>query len=307
MRLFTKAGFALSVTLLLFIFSISAFGQGQSFDQVEVQTSKIAENLYMLTGAGGNIGVSVGSDGVLLIDDQFAQLADKIKAAIAGLNGGPVRLVFNSNWHYDHTYGNEWLAKAGALIIAHENSRRHMLSEWSAPELSVDRKFPPFPEAALPKITVADSLTLYFNGDEIRAIHFPNAHSDGDLVFFFKKANVIHTGDVYFSNGFPFINISSGGSINGMITAADKILAMADANTKIMVGHGPVSNREGLKAYRHMLATARDRVAKLVREGKTLEEVVKANPMEGLYNGKSTFPPENFTRVLYLELSKPAK
>lgn len=278
----------------------------QDFEKVQIQAIKVTDNVYMLIGAGGNIGVSVGDDGVLLIDSQFSELAEKIKVAVAELNQGPIRIVCNTNWHYDHAYGNEWLAKAGAIIIAHENSRKHMLGEWRAPELDATRSFPPHPEASLPKITVADKLTLHFNGDQILAIHLPNAHSDGDLVFHFREANIVHTGDVYFSNGFPFINISSGGTIDGMIAAADKILSLADDGTRIIVGHGPLSNREELKAYRVMLAAARDRIWRLVKEGKSLEEVLKADPTAGLYKGKSHFPPEMFTRVVYQELAKKA-
>jgi cyclase len=292
------------VIFLLALLGVGAAAAAQDFDKIPVQTVKITAGVSMLIGGGGNIGVCVGPDGVLLIDDQFPQLAEKIKAAIAALDPGPIRLVFNTNWHYDHSYGNEWLAKAGAIIIAQENSRKHMLSEWGAPELDAGFKVPPYPEIALPKITIKDSLTLYFNSEEIRAFHCPNAHSDGDLVLHFLQSNVIQTGDVFFSAGFPFINISSGGTIDGMIAAVDKILPLADASTKIIPGHGPLSDRAGLQSYRDMLAASRERIAKLIQEGRSLEEVLKANPAADLYKGKSDFPAQSFTKVVYLDLSK---
>lgn len=291
-----------TVFMLVWIFS---FAFSQDFEKIEIETVIVTDNVYMLIGYGGNIGVSVGEDGVLLIDCQVPQMVEKIKAAVSKLNEGPIRFVLNTNWHYDHADGNELMAKAGAIVIAHKNSRKQMLSEWIAPEISPDFKVPPYPEAALPVITVDDSMTLHFNGDEIQAIHFPNAHSDGDLAFYFQKANVIHSGDLYFSNGFPFINVTSGGTIDGMIRATDRILCMINANTKVIPGHGPLSSREELQAYRDILVTARERIAKLIEVGKTLDEILEEKPTEGLYKGeKSSFPAEVFIKVIYMDLTK---
>ena len=277
----------------------------QDFDKVEIQTVRVADGVWMLTGAGGNIAVSAGEDGVLLIDDEFPQLVEKIKAAVAPLGGGGlIRLVLNTNWHFDHADGNELFAKAGAIVVAHETSRDHMTREWSAPEFAPG-KIPPYPKAALPVITFRDSLTLHFNGDEVTAIHVPNAHSDGDALYRFRKANVIHTGDLYFSNGFPFINVSSEGTIDGMIRASDEILRIADADTKVIPGHGAVSDRRGVQSFRDMLATARARIARLVEEGKTLEEVIQAAPVADLYAGGQSFiAPELFVKVVYLDLAR---
>ncbi len=291
-----------TVFMLVWIFS---FAFSQDFEKIEIETVIVTDNVYMLIGYGGNIGVSVGEDGVLLIDCQVPQMVEKIKAAVSKLNEGPIRFVLNTNWHYDHADGNELMAKAGAIVIAHKNSRKQMLSEWIAPEISPDFKVPPYPEAALPVITVDDSMTLHFNGDEIQAIHFPNAHSDGDLAFYFQKANVIHSGDLYFSNGFPFINVTSGGTIDGMIRATDRILCMINANTKVIPGHGPLSSREELQAYRDILVTARERIAKLIEVGKTLDEILEEKPTEGLYKGeKSSLPAEVFIKVIYMDLTK---
>jgi len=276
----------------------------QDLSKVEIKSVPVAANVSMLVGAGGNIGVSVGEDGTLLIDDEFPELVDKIKAAAAALRPGPVRFVLNTNWHYDHANGNELLAKAGAVVIAHENSRRHMLSEQSLPEMDPDFKLAPYPPGALPVVTVKDTLTLHFNGDEIRMVHVPSAHSDGDLLFRFVRANVLHTGDLFFSNGFPFINISMGGTVDGMIKAADVILGLCDERTKVIPGHGPLSDRAGVQAFKDLLVAGRDRISTLVKLGKTLEEVLAAKPADGLYKGgKSWLSPEMFVRLVYEDLT----
>lgn len=291
--------------IFLAIFGIFSVASSQDFSKVEIKTVKLTENVYMLVGAGGNIGLSVGEDGVLLIDSQFSQIKEKIKTAITELNQGPVRFLLNTNWHYDHSLGNEAWAQEGAVIITHKNTRERMLSEWTAPELDPDLKIPPFPKAALPVITITESMTMYFNGDKVEVTHFPHAHSDGDLAFYFTKANVIHTGDLYFSGGFPFINITSGGSIDGMIQSADSVIKMINNETKVIPGHGPLSNRAKLQAYRDMLAKAKERIDKLIKSGKTLEETIAAKPTEGLYSGgESSFPADAFIKVVYMELSK---
>ncbi len=282
----------------------TASAPAQDFSKVEIKTVPVAGNISMLIGGGGNIGVSVGEDGVLLVDDEFAELIDKIKAAVAALNPGPIRFVLNTNWHWDHANGNELLAKAGAVVIAHENSRKHMQSEQTYPELRSALKLAPYPKEALPIIAVGDALTLYFNGDQIRMIHLPNAHTDGDLVFHFVKANVIHAGDTFFTNGFPFINISFGGTIDGMIKAQDIILGMCDERTKVVPGHGPLTDRDGVRAFKDLLVAARARVADLIKAGTGEEEVVAAKPAEGLYKGgESELPADMFVRVLYEDLT----
>lgn len=282
---------------------LSAGLSAQDLSQVQVGTVKVTENIFMLTGAGGNIGVLVGTDGILLIDSQFAQLADKIKAALAPLGQGPVRLLLNTNWHYDHVMGNEWLARAGAVIIAHENTRLDMTKEQEFPQF--DSKFPPYPEAALPKVTFKDSLTINFNGEEIQATHFSGAHSDADVAFYFRESNVIHTGDLFFSAGYPFIDVTHGGSIDGMIAATDRLLGMTDASTKIICGHGPLSDREGVRQFRDMLSTVRDRIARLVKEGKTLDQVLAAKPTAEFDKpGQPGVPAEVFVKIVYGELAK---
>ncbi len=289
---------------LAFVFVVfSAFSAAQDFSKVEIQTIRVADGVYMLVGAGGNIGVSAGEDGILMIDTQFAELIEKIKSAIAEISRGEIRYVLNTNWHYDHAYGNEPLGKSGALIIAHENTRMRMTSEQNYPDF--DMKMPALPEAALPVLTFTDSLTLHFNGEEIQMIHIEKAHSDADILIYFKKANVIHTGDLYFTVLYPYIDVSHGGSIDGMIAAAERISSMIDENTKIIPGHGPLSNREEVKTYRDMLVTIRDRIKKQIKEGKTLEEVLASKPTADFDKEKpSAIPPEMFVRIVYNDLVK---
>jgi cyclase len=287
--------------LAFVFFALSAFSTAQDFIKVQIQTIKVADGVYMLVGAGGNIGVSAGEDGILMIDTQFAELIEKIKSAIAEISSGQIRIVLNTNWHYDHAYGNEPLGESGSLIIAHENTRMRMISEQYFPDF--DMKIPPFPEVALPVLTFTDSLTLHFNGEEIQVIHVEKAHSDADILIYFRKANVIHTGDLYFTVLYPFIDVSHGGSIDGMIAAAERITGMIDENTKIIPGHGPLSNREELKKYRDVLVTIRDRIKKQIKEGKTLEEVLASKPTADFDKEPSrATPPEMFVKIVYNDL-----
>jgi len=243
--LFNKRLFFLSLAVLL---TLPTFLHTQDFAKMQIETTKVGEGIFMLTGAGGNIGVSAGSDGFLLIDSQFAQLHDKIKSALALITPGPVRFLCNTNWHYDHVSGNEPFAKDGAVIIAQENSRLRMITEQTHADLNIT--IPPYPAAALPMVACAESLTLNFNGDELKVIYIPGAHSDADLLFHFQKANVIHTGDLVFSGIYPYIDIAHGGSINGMIQAADRILSISDVNTRLIPGHGSLMKRTDVATFR---------------------------------------------------------
>ena len=275
----------------------------QDFDKVQIRSVKAADGIYMLTGSGGNIGVSAGENGVLLIDSQFGQLHDKIKAAIAGFHGGPVRFVLNTNWHYDHALGNEMFRKEGAVIIAQDNSGTRMKSDQLHDVINA--KTPAYPPAAWPEITFASSLTLNFNGDVIDVIHIANAHSDADAVFRFRKAKVIHTGDLFFSGGYPYIDIGNGGSVNGMIAAADQLLKLIGEDYRVIPGHGPLSDRQRLQEYRAMLATVRDRIMRLIKEGKKLEEAVAAKPTSDLDKAwGGAMSPDLFASLVYKDLAR---
>jgi cyclase len=252
-------------------------GAQQDFSRVEIKATKLTETTYMLQGAGGNIGLSVGEDAVFVIDDQFAPLTPKITAAIAQVTPKPVKFVLNTHWHFDHTGGNENFGKSGAIIVAHDNVRKRMSTEQFMEFINMRTK--PDPKAALPVVTFgASGVSFHLNGEEIRAIHMPNAHTDGDAVVHFTGSDVVHMGDIYFNGMYPFIDSDSGGSVDGVIAACDQVLRFATPKTRIIPGHGPMSNAAELKAYRDMLATVSGRVKALVAQGKKMEEIVAAKP-----------------------------
>jgi glyoxylase-like metal-dependent hydrolase (beta-lactamase superfamily II) len=277
----------------------------RDFSKVEITTIRVAEAVSMLEGAGGNIGVSVGADGVFLIDDQYAPLTDKIVAAVGAIDERPIRFVLNTHWHSDHTGGNENLGGAGALIVAHDNVRVRMSTEQFLE--AFDRRVPPSPESALPVVTFSDTVTFHINGDTVHAFHVDPAHTDGDSIVHFSKANVIHMGDVMFSGMYPFIDVGAGGSLTGVIAACDRALELADDDTKIIPGHGPLSTRADLEAYRAMLAGVRDAVAPLVVAGKSLEEMRQADPLAPFNETwGGGMEPEVFLGIVYESLkSKP--
>jgi cyclase len=248
----------------------------QDFSKVEIKTTKLNDTTYMLVGAGGNLGLSVGPDAVFLIDDQYAPMTPKITAAIKAITDKPVKFVVNTHWHGDHTGGNENFGKAGAIIVAHDNVRKRMSTEQVLAFFNM--KVPPSPKEALPVITFGVDTTFHLNGDEIHVSHVPNAHTDGDAIVYFRKGNIIHMGDLYFNGLYPFIDSASGGRIDGVVAAADRVLALADDKTVIIPGHGPLSNKAELKAYRDMLATVSGRVKAQIAAGKKLEEIIAAKP-----------------------------
>jgi glyoxylase-like metal-dependent hydrolase (beta-lactamase superfamily II) len=248
----------------------------QDFSQVEIKTHALRDGIYMLEGFGGNIGVSIGEDGVFLVDDQFAPLNDKILTAIAKLSDRPVGFVLNTHWHGDHTGGNEPLGKAGALLVAHDNVYQRMSTEQVSELLG--RTTPPSPEDALPVLTFDSSVTFRLNGETIRAHHVPPAHTDGDSIVRFEGANAVHLGDLFFNGVYPFIDISSGGDVDGYLAALDQALEGLDDETLIIPGHGPLAKKADLVAARDMLRTVRDRIAAAIAEGKSVEETLAASP-----------------------------
>jgi cyclase len=263
---------------LVAVSALPAVAQQQDFSKVEIQSQKVADGIYMLTGSGGNMGLSVGEDGALLIDDQFAPLSGKILAAVKALTPKPVQFVVNTHWHGDHTGGNENLGEAGALIVAQDNVRRRLAEGLDAG----DRQVEPAPKGALPVVTFNDAVTFHWNGEEIRVFFVGPAHTDGDSIIHFVGADVFHMGDTLFNGMYPFIDVSSGGRIDGVIAAADRVLAVADEKTRLIPGHGPLATKADLQVYRDMLVKVRDRVAKLKAEGKTADEVVAAKPTADL-------------------------
>ena len=248
----------------------------QDAPKVEIKTTDLGHGLYMLEGSGGNIGLSVGSDGVVMIDDQFANLTPAIEAAVKKLSNKPIRFVLNTHWHYDHTGGNENLGKAGAVIVAHQNVRKRM--EAGGLMEAFGREIPAAPGVALPVVTFGHDIQFHLNDMTLDARHVAAAHTDGDAFVLFPEANVLHAGDLYFNGFYPVIDWGSGGHIDGMIAAVDKLLAVVNDQTKIIPGHGPLSNKAELAAYRSMLSTVGERINALVAEGKSLKEVKAAKP-----------------------------
>jgi glyoxylase-like metal-dependent hydrolase (beta-lactamase superfamily II) len=264
--------------LVLLALSCAGVARAQEdWDAVQVQAVPIAGSVHMLVGRGGNIGVSVGADGTILVDDQFAPLTDKIVAAVQTITPDPVRFIINTHFHGDHTGGNENFGKRGSIITAHENVRLRMSTEQVRKVLRQDttRAAPP---DALPKITFADEVTFHWNGDTIHVFHVDNAHTDGDSIIHFTNADVFHMGDTFFRGRYPFIDVDSGGNVNGIIAAADRVLGMTRPTSKILPGHGELGTPADLRGYRDMLTDIRDRVQALIDQGRNIDEVVAAKP-----------------------------
>lgn len=276
-----------------------ARGQQPDFSKVTIKTTKLAEGVYMLEGAGGNIGVSVGEDGVIVIDDQYAPLTPKIQEAISALSSKPIKFVLNTHWHGDHTGGNENMAAAGAVIIAHENVRKRMSTEQFIQLMN--RKVPPSPAKALPVVTFTSDITLHFNGEDIKVIHVDPAHTDSDSIVVFPNAKIIHMGDCFITVSYPFVDVSSGGTFDGFVGAAAKVLGMTDNSFKIIPGHGALSTKADLKVWQDMLVEIRASVKKAVDAGKTLDAIQKMNltaKWDGKL-GKGNIKPENVVEFAF--------
>lgn len=281
-------------------------GQAQSKDRfadVEIKSENLADGVAVLFGAGGNIGVSFGPDGTVLIDDQFAPLTPKIEQAISSLGAAPVKYLINTHWHGDHSGGNENFGKAGALIMAHDHVRERLLGI----QTSGKGNDPASPKAALPTITYHDGLTLHLNGDEIRIQHMEHGHTDGDSMIYWTKANVLHMGDLFFNKlSLPFIDLGSGGNARGVLAAADKALTIVNDETKIIPGHGPVANRADLIAYRDMMQTVIAAVGAAQAQGKSLAEVQAMKPAAKWdVNPDAFIKGDAFVEAVYKSLQQP--
>lgn len=285
----------LLTTLLLVITSLG-HAATPDWDAVEIKTQELGNGMYMLQGRGGNLGVSVGEDGIFLIDNDYAQLAPKIQAALAVLSDSSVEYLANTHWHGDHAGGNEAFHARGSRIVAHDNVRVRMSGE--GPSQSAD--------AALPQLTYSDNATLHFNGNEIRMMHVKNAHTDGDSVVHFADQNIVHTGDVMFNGLFPYIDLASGGSSAGYLDGLKLILNLVDENTRVIPGHGPLANRADVETSIAMLQEARAAVDALVKAGKTLDEAKAAKPLAKFDADYSWvfIDADLFTTILYTDLSR---
>ncbi len=294
----SKTSYWLSAALL--ISPASAWSQ----EDVEIKVQQLTEHVYMLEGRGGNIGLSIGDDGVFMIDDQYAPLTPAILDAIGKLTDKPVKFVLNTHWHADHTGGNENLGNAGAIIVAHDKVRERMSTEQF--RKLIGGRTPPSPEAAWPTVTFNDRISFFMNDDEIQAFHIAPAHTDTDSFIYFSSADVLHMGDIFFNKRFPFIDVDLGGSVDGTIRAANLALDITTEKTKIIPGHGPLANREDLKDYRDILLTVRNSVAELIHEENTLEQVLAAQLTESLNEtwNWNFINGDRLVGLIYADLSK---
>ncbi|WP_299051645.1 MBL fold metallo-hydrolase [uncultured Polaribacter sp.] len=259
---------SISIFILCVLFTVDVFSQK---NEINIESTKLSDQIYMLKGRGGNIGLFIGKDAVFMIDDQFAPLTPKILETIKNITTKPVSYLVNTHWHGDHTGGNENMQKEGALILAHKNVRKRM----SVDQVIRGKTRKASPKEALPVITFTEDMMMHLNNDDVLISHIHNAHTDGDALVYFTNNNILHTGDAYFQGKFPYIDLNSGGSIEGYIEGIKKMIVLADDNTKILPGHGNVSNRAELIAYKNMLVTLKNRVQQKIDKGKTAEDVKK--------------------------------
>lgn len=299
------------VRALLAVAVAAALGGGAALvvaqggmDKIEIKAEKLGGNVWVLYGAGGNMGLCAGPDGAVLIDDEFAPLSARILAAVKQTADQPVRWVVNTHWHGDHVGGNQNMAEAGATILAHDRVRARLIEGQDSKFFG--RKTEPATGKALPLVTFNDSTTLHLNGEAVLVFHVAPAHTDGDAIVWFPNANVVHMGDTFFNGIYPIVDLESGGSVDGMIAASARVLSRLGPDAKVIPGHGPVTDRATLQKYHDMLVGTRAAVAKLVKEKKTLEQVVAAKPTAPWDEawGKGFMKPDVFTTVLYNELSK---
>ncbi len=272
-----------AVLCTICLFAGEAIAQ-RDFSQVQIEPISVQGNIYMLKGQGGNIGASVGTDGVLIVDDQFAPLSEKIRAALKGLGGGDPTFVLNTHWHGDHTGGNKEFGLK-APIIAHTNVRNRLIEGRA----SGRRPIPPAPKEALPVITFDASLSIHFNGEEIKAIHVPHGHTDGDAVIFFTKSNVVHMGDLFFAGGFPFVDLDSGGSVAGYTAGVQQVIQQMPSNVQVIPGHGEPSTLDGLKEFHRMLTETVGILRKQMDEGKSLDDIKRAGLLDAWQKWGSGF------------------
>jgi glyoxylase-like metal-dependent hydrolase (beta-lactamase superfamily II) len=281
-----------------------SFARDQDFSKVQIKVSKVGGSVYMLQGAGGNIGASVGDDGIVVVDDQYAPLADKIQEALKGITDKPVRFIINTHYHEDHVGGNEFFQKQ-APIIAHDNVRKRLEQGGQAGNGgSVKFETKPQPKGALPIITFDHDVTVHLNGEDIRALHFPAGHTDGDSVIYFPKSNVVHMGDDFVTYGFPFIDVDSGGSIDGMIDGVEGAIAQLPADVKIIPGHGPVSNLDDVRAFVKMLKDTRAVVVATLKKKMTMAQMKEKKILDPWKKYSGEFISEDaFLETLYNSLT----
>lgn len=286
------------------LFASSALAQERDFSKIEIKVTKVAGAVYMLEGAGGNIAASVGDDGIAIVDDQFAPLADRIRAALKSVTDKPLRFVLNTHFHFDHTGGNKALHQH-ATIIAHDNVRKRLAAGTVVGNGgSVKMDQPADPKEALPIITFAHDLKLHLNGEEIRALHIPHGHTDGDSIVYFTKSNVVHMGDDFVTYGFPFIDLMNGGSAKGLIAGLEKAIKELPADVTVIPGHGAVSTLDDVRAYIQLVKDTRAAVDQGVKAGKSLAQLQQEKVLDAWKNKSGPFiSTDMFIETLYSELT----
>ncbi len=301
MRTFLMAALAAVV-------STPAFAQAPDLSKVEFRSEKLAAHLFALFGAGGNLAVLTGPDGALVVDSELVELSPKLRAAVTLVSDKPARFLINTHFHFDHAGGNATLGRGGTVIVAHENVRKHLMTRQV---VNVGFEIVTEPTAAegLPVVTFEDGVSFYLNGEEVSAVHVANAHTDSDAFVFFRKANVLHTGDLFMSIGYPFVDAGNGGSSAGLIAAHARALALCNEQTRVIPGHGAVVGKAELQAYHDMLVVVRKRVADLVKKGRTLEQIKAAGTTKEYDErwGKGFVTPDVFVQRLFIELKRPKK
>ena len=285
------------IVILLFVSCLTV--NAQNFDSVTIKTTNVAGSVYMLEGSGGNIGVLIGNDGIIIIDDQYAPLSEKINKALGVLSNKPLKFIINTHYHDDHADGNKALAGEGAIIVAHENTRKRLSVNQINTVIKMEQKA--YPYEALPKITFSESVTFNMNSETVQVYYVKNAHTDGDAIIYFKESNVLHAGDVFVRYGLPFIDQENGGNIDGMIAGTDQILKMINEDTKIIPGHGQISNKKDLIDYKTMLQTVRNRVADGIKAGKTIDQIINSDPAKEF---KTVFDKAFFIQSVYNSIKK---
>jgi glyoxylase-like metal-dependent hydrolase (beta-lactamase superfamily II) len=300
MSLFARFSFA----VLLLAGGSLACAQQQDFSKVVIKVHKVSGNVYMLEGQGGNIGVSVGDDGIVIVDDQYAPLADKIRAALKGITEKPVRFVINTHYHNDHTDGNAMFGR-DATLVAHDNVRKRIQNGSVAGNGgSVRSEMPAGPAVALPVVTFDHAVTLHMNGEDIRALHFPSGHTDGDSIVYFTKSKVVHMGDDFVTYGFPFVDFLSGGSVKGIIAACEGTMEQLPKDVKVIPGHGPLSTFDDVSRYVVMLKETTAAVSKGIKAGKTLEQLKQGKVLDPWKQFNGPFiSADAFIETLYSELT----
>jgi glyoxylase-like metal-dependent hydrolase (beta-lactamase superfamily II) len=290
------------LVLALAVGALPAAAQERDFSKVEIKATHVRGNIYMLNGTGGNIGVSVGEDGILIVDDKFAPLADKIRAALKDAGGGKLRFILNTHWHGDHTGGNPVFGPE-APIIAHTNVRKRLMTTQQI----FGQQVPPAPKEAWPVITFDHSVSIHFNGEEIKAFHLPQGHTDGDSIILFMGSNVLHMGDDFFAGRFPFVDLGSGGDVEGLIQNIEQVQQQLPPDLKIIPGHGPLSTPDDLRVYHNMLVETTGIVRQRMAAGKSLEEIkAESLPEKWATWGTGFINTERWIEIVHQSLSRKA-